>query len=79
MLTSFYLCFSQGGHIIPVAPRDVFGTQQFMSIPAGHVWIEGDNSPASHDSRAFGPVPAALIQGRVVATVWPFSALSRVK
>jgi hypothetical protein len=26
-------------------------------IPRGHVWLEGDNKAASHDSRHYGPVP----------------------
>ncbi|RYQ96243.1 hypothetical protein Ahy_B08g091925 [Arachis hypogaea] len=34
-------------------------------MPKGHVWIQGDNIFASHDSRHFGPVPYGLIQGKV--------------
>lgn len=40
-------------------------------IPRGHVWLEGDNPENSMDSRNYGPVPAALVQGRVVGRVWP--------
>jgi inner membrane protease subunit 2 len=40
-------------------------------VPAGHGWVEGDNSGASEDSGAFGPVPLALLQARAVAVVWP--------
>lgn len=40
-------------------------------IPDGHVWIEGDNSLNSSDSRNYGAVPAALIVGRVLCRVWP--------
>jgi len=32
--------------------------------------VEGDNRGVSHDSRAFGPVPAASVGGRVVLVVW---------
>ncbi|KAK7244051.1 hypothetical protein RIF29_38869 [Crotalaria pallida] len=38
---------------------------QTVVVPKGHVWIQGDNIYASHDSRHFGPVPYGLIQGRV--------------
>ena len=45
--------------------------QSLLVIPDGHVWIEGDNSLNSSDSRAYGPVPAAMIVGRVLCRVWP--------
>lgn len=38
-------------------------------VPRGHVWLLGDNAPVSHDSRSYGPVPYALITGRVFAQV----------
>lgn len=34
-------------------------------------WLEGDNPRASHDSRLFGAVPDALVEGRAVARYWP--------
>ncbi|KAF7306656.1 hypothetical protein MIND_00457200 [Mycena indigotica] len=40
-------------------------------IPPGHMWIEGDNPANSRDSRNFGPVPMGLIEGRLVARIWP--------
>ncbi|KAI3769394.1 hypothetical protein L6452_00496 [Arctium lappa] len=42
-------------------------------VPKGHVWIQGDNSYASHDSRHFGPIPYGLIQGKVRCRVWPLA------
>lgn len=42
-----------------------------LIIPDGHIWIEGDNTMNSADSRYYGPVPAALIIGRVVCRIWP--------
>jgi signal peptidase I len=42
-----------------------------LTVPTGHVWLEGDNPNNSADSRSYGPVPAALIQGRVLARIWP--------
>jgi inner membrane protease subunit 1 len=38
-------------------------------VPQGHCWVCGDNLPASRDSRIYGPLPMALIRGKVVA-VW---------
>lgn len=45
---------------------------KIVKIPQGRCWIEGDNSDHSEDSRsAFGPVPLGLIEGRVMAILWP--------
>jgi signal peptidase I len=35
-------------------------------VPAGHVYVLGDNREVSEDSRKFGPVPMANIIGKVV-------------
>ncbi|KAH7512758.1 hypothetical protein FEM48_Zijuj12G0124300 [Ziziphus jujuba var. spinosa] len=42
-------------------------THQYRTavVPKGHVWIQGDNTYVSNDSRNFGPVPYGLIQGKV--------------
>ncbi|XP_026491382.1 mitochondrial inner membrane protease subunit 1 [Vanessa tameamea] len=45
-------------------------------VPRGHVWLEGDNSDNSKDSRMYGPVPQGLIRGRVVCRVWPLNKMS---
>jgi signal peptidase I len=42
-------------------------------IPNGHVWLEGDNSINSSDSRNYGPQPASLVVGKVLMRLWPFS------
>uniref|UniRef100_A0A915PKG1 Peptidase S26 domain-containing protein n=1 Tax=Setaria digitata TaxID=48799 RepID=A0A915PKG1_9BILA len=42
-------------------------------IPRGHVYLEGDNKMASTDSRVFGPVPAGLVQVRLILRIWPLS------
>jgi len=34
---------------------------------AGGLWVEGDNPPASTDSRHFGPVPPDRLLGTVIA------------
>ncbi|KAK4796839.1 hypothetical protein SAY86_029165 [Trapa natans] len=52
---------------------------QRVVVPKGHVWIQGDNTYASNDSRHFGPIPRGLIQGKVLCRVWPpegFGSLS---
>jgi hypothetical protein len=37
----------------------------------GRVWLEGDNTFGSTDSRELGALPAAALTGQVVARLWP--------
>jgi signal peptidase I len=48
-------------------------------IPDGHIWIEGDNTMHSTDSRDYGPIPAALIVGRVVCRIWPLRGSAMIQ
>lgn len=40
-------------------------------VPPGHMWVTGDNLPHSTDSRVYGPIPLAMVSGKVVARLWP--------
>ena len=42
-----------------------------VDVPAGEVFLLGDNAGSSIDSRAFGTVPAADVVGVVDGRVWP--------
>jgi Signal peptidase, peptidase S26 len=45
-----------------------------QQVPRGHVWLQGDNLLLSRDSREYGPVPLALLRGRVIAQACAASA-----
>jgi inner membrane protease subunit 1 len=55
------------GDEIMLEPQDA--DSRFVRVPKGHVWLEGDNRTTSRDSREYGPVPIALLRGRVFAQV----------
>ena len=50
-----------------------------LVVPSGCVWLQGDCLEASRDSREYGPVPIALIRGKVVAKLWPLHAARRIE
>jgi len=49
------------------------GTQDFaaVTVPAGDVFVMGDNRCDSTDSRVFGPIRKSSIIGRAFLIIWP--------
>ncbi|KAK9807296.1 hypothetical protein WJX73_009528 [Symbiochloris irregularis] len=67
------------GDFVKVAASTYLGPARTVQVPAGHVWLQGDNALNSTDSRSYGPVPYALIEGRAFLKVWPATQASWVK
>merc|ERR1711920_986915 len=40
-------------------------------VPEGEVWLQGDNAPASVDSRSWGCQSEDILLGRAVYQIWP--------
>jgi len=58
------------GDVICVDPTGTTApSTEHVIVPKGHVWLIGDNAAMSRDSRLYGPVSTALIQGKFVARV----------
>ncbi|KAF9469080.1 peptidase S24/S26A/S26B/S26C [Collybia nuda] len=49
-----------------------------VRVPTGHLWIEGDEPFHSDDSNLLGPVPAALVESKLVFILWPLNRFGRV-
>lgn len=47
-----------------------------VRVPAGRIWVMGDNRGDSQDSRVFGPVDQDTVVGRAFVIMWPPGRLS---
>jgi signal peptidase I len=52
---------------------------QPVVVPAGHVYVLGDNRPVALDSRDLGPIPLTAIRGRVAARFAPVNRAGFVR
>jgi signal peptidase I len=57
----------------PYVNKDCNGTTDFgpTTVPAGDLFVMGDNRCDSLDSRSFGPIATSTIIGRAFVIVWP--------
>jgi signal peptidase I len=55
----------------PYAPRLDATDMKAVAVPAGCLFVLGDNRPDSDDSRSMGAIPESAVIGRAVVVAWP--------
>lgn len=66
------VCVSGGGGVLDGEDGGEEGRKEkkglrYARVPVGHCWLAGDNAAYSLDSRHYGPVPLAMVRGKVLA------------
>jgi signal peptidase I len=61
-----------------VTSHDTTGMRA-TTVPAGAVFVLGDNRGESDDSRAFGAVPESAVIGRAALVVWPLNRAGPIR
>ena len=59
--------YTHGQPSLPGDPRIVYP----VKLPAGTLWVMGDNRTQSKDSRWLGPVPVSSVHGKAFVIYWP--------
>jgi len=79
------VALSSGATIVQGQPlHEIYGlipdssSMSAILVPAGTVFVLGDNRAESDDSRSFGPIPQSSIIGKAEFIIWPIGHVKRI-
>ena len=49
-----------------------------FTVPAGYVFVMGDNRTSSNDGRQFGCIPIEKVEGKVLFKIWPLNRIGAI-
>jgi signal peptidase I len=49
-----------------------------FTVPKGQIYVLGDNSSRSLDSRYWGPIPLSSVKGKITVILWPIIRVHRI-
>jgi signal peptidase I len=75
LLSEPFLPASLRDDTYPGPSTATYALHEAYRIPAGDVYVMGDNRPESCDSRYWGPIRESTIVGKVDMRIWPLSRI----
>lgn len=56
-----------------------FGLEKPYKVPANHIFVIGDNTANSEDSRSFGAIPVSDVIGKAYKIYWPLGRIGPIE
>lgn len=75
--------FANGEYIVQLSEGQFYtwsnGPFSYITVPAGCIYVLGDNRGNSIDSRQFGCIPINEVEGKLLIRLWPINKFGVVK